>query len=45
VVAAERERDGLVVVLAGFVVEPVDSEAVLPEPDPDELAEEVLVIG
>ena len=42
--AAERERDGLVIVLAGVMVQAVDPERVLPQPDGDELGQEQLVV-
>ena len=40
---AEGERDGLVVVTGRVVVEPVDAEGVLAEPDRGELVDQVLV--
>jgi hypothetical protein len=41
---AQRQRDRLVIVLARVVIEPVDPERVLPQPDADQLLEECLVI-
>ena len=44
VVSSERQRDGLVVVLPGVVVQAVDAERVLPQPDAHQLVQEFLVI-
>jgi hypothetical protein len=45
VVSAERERDGLVVVLPGVVVEPVDPEGVPPQPYADQLVQQGVPLG
>lgn len=44
VVGAQRERDGLVVMLPRVVIEAVDPECVLPQPDADELVDGQLVV-
>ena len=44
VMGAERQRYRLVVVLAGVVIQAVDAQRVLAEPDADELVQQDLVV-
>ncbi len=42
--SAQRERDGLAAVLARVVVEPVNPERILPQPDAGQLIEQDLIV-
>ena len=44
VMSAQRQRDRLIIMLAGVVVEPVHAQRVLPQPDRHQLVQRHLIV-